>query len=99
MIDDPWLLIAACALATYATRAGGHLILSQFGALNHRVEAALEAVPIAVLAALIAPYLVSRGMAESLALVFAGLVAIRFSMMTTTALGLIAVVVLRALIG
>ena len=96
---DPWLLIAACALATYATRIGGHLILSRFGALNHRVEAALDAVPVAVLAALVAPSLVSVGPAEGVALVIAGIVAMRLDMTGTVAVGLLAVVGLRWLMG
>jgi uncharacterized membrane protein len=37
------LLILALGLGTYATRIGGHLILSRFDHLNPRVEAALDA--------------------------------------------------------
>ena len=50
---DTVLLFLGCALATYVTRFGGHFILSRFGAIHHRVEAALNAVPVAVMAALV----------------------------------------------
>ena len=99
MNSDPWLIIICCAVATYITRAAGHAVLSRFGALHFRVEAALEAVPIAVLSALIAPSLVSRGPAEAAALVVAGLVSLRLQMTATVAAGLLAVVAFRALLA
>ena len=94
-MNDIVIMFLACALATYLTRIGGYLILSRFGTINHRVEAALDATPVAVLTALVAPSLISRGPAESLALVVAGLVAMRLSLTFTVVLGLIAVVGLR----
>ena len=90
-------LFFACAVATYVTRFGGHVILSRFGSIHHRVEAALDAVPTAVLAALVAPALINRGIAEAVALVFAALVATRFSLAVTVLLGLVAVVALRSI--
>ncbi len=93
--DSVTLLVIACAVVTYLTRVSGHLILSRFGKVNHRVEAALDAVPTAVLAALVAPSLVTNGWAETLAIVVAGLVAARFSLITAVAAGLIALVLLR----
>jgi len=96
-MSDLVLLVLACAVATYITRAGGFLILSRFGRIHHRVEAALDAVPAAVLTALVAPALINRGLAETLAVVVAALVALRFSLTVTVAIGLAAVVVLRAL--
>ena len=88
-------LILACALATFATRIGGHLILSRFGTINHRLEAALDAVPTAVLAALVAPSLISKGLAETGAVLIAVLIASRFSMIPTVLIGLASVVLLR----
>ena len=99
MGEGLWLLIAACGVATYLTRAAGYLIISRFGALHYRVEAALDAVPAAVLTALLAPSFVNRGPAEALALLVAGLVALRLSMTMTVAAGLVAVVALRALLN
>lgn len=97
MSDTVWLILA-CAVATYLTRMGGHLILSRFGVIHHRIEAALDAVPAAVLTALIAPSLVNRGPAESLALVAAALISLRFSMTITVILGLAILVALRQLL-
>lgn len=88
-------LILACAVATYATRIGGHLILSRFGQINHRIAAALDAVPTAVIAALVAPSLVTKTPAETLAILVCGLLALRFSLTVSVAGGLLAVVAFR----
>lgn len=98
-MDDLMLLILACAAATYVTRFGGHLILSSFGTIHHRVSAALDAVPTAVIAALVAPSLITDGPAEVMAIVCAGLVALRAPLMFSVALGLIALIALRGLLG
>ncbi|MEP0943697.1 MAG: AzlD domain-containing protein [Rhizobiaceae bacterium] len=98
-MDDLVLLILACAAATYVTRFGGHLILSSFGTIHHRVSAALDAVPTAVIAALVAPSLITHGPAEVLAIICGGLVALRAPLMFSVALGLIALIALRSLFG
>lgn len=90
-------LILACALATYVTRSGGHVILSRFGKINHRVAAALDAVPTAVIAALVAPSLVTKTPAETLAILVCGLLALRYSLTVSVGGGLLAVVVFRNL--
>jgi len=90
-------LILACAVATYITRISGHLILSRFGQINHRVAAALDAVPTAVLAALVAPSLVTKTPAETLAIIVCGLLALRYSLTVSVAGGLLAVVAFRNL--
>ncbi len=97
-MSDPVWIFLGCAVATYVTRIGGHLILSRFGTIHHRVEAALDAVPIAVLTALVAPSLISKGLPEALTLGVVVLLALRFSMLTTVLGGLIAVVVFRAIL-
>ena len=94
--DDTIILISACALATFATRIGGHLVLTRFKRIHYRIEAALDAVPIAVMTALVAPYLVSFSWRESAVLVLAVIVSMRFSMITTVLIGLGALVLLRA---
>lgn len=48
-----WIVLAG-ALCTYLTRIGGHLVLSRFSHVHYRVEAALNAVPAAVLTAIVA---------------------------------------------
>ena len=95
MLDPMIWTILGCALATYVTRFSGYLIISQFGRIHHRLEAALDAVPTAVLAALVAPYLVTHSLAETVAIIVAGLVAMRFSLTTYVAAGLVVLVTLR----
>lgn len=98
-MNDNVLLILACALATYVTRFGGHLILSRFGTIHHRMSAALDAVPTAVLAALVAPSLVANGVPETLAIVAAALIALHAPLMFSVAAGLVILVGLRLILG
>jgi len=98
MYDLP-LLILACAAATYVTRFGGHVILSSFGHVHHRVNAALDAVPTAVMAALVAPSLVTHGPAEVLAIIVSGLIALRAPLMFSVAVSLIVLVAIRSVLG
>ncbi len=93
------LIIFACAAVTYLTRCGGHLIISQFGEIHHRLRAALAAVPTAVLTALVAPSFVTHGIAEGLALCAAALIAMRFSIIISTFASLLILVGLRTMIG
>ncbi len=97
-MDDLTLLFIACAAVTYATRCGGHLILSRFGTIHHRVSAALDAVPTAVMAALVAPSLVTHGPAEVLAIIVSGLIALRAPLMFSVAVSTAVLVGLRAFI-
>lgn len=71
-----WTILAA-AVMTYLTRIGGHMMLSRFQRIHPRVEAALDAVPAAVLTTIIAPAAYHGGPAELAALVIAGIVAWR----------------------
>jgi len=84
-----WLIVF-CALATYATRIAGHLVLARFEQVHHRVEAALNAVPAAVLTALIAPAFISEGPA--------GIAGLRLSAIGTILTGLFVLVLLRLLL-
>ena len=54
-MNSIYFAILAGAFLTYLTRIGGHLILSRFERIHPRVEAALNAVPAAVLTTLVAP--------------------------------------------
>ncbi|WP_306117735.1 MULTISPECIES: AzlD family protein [unclassified Roseitalea] len=94
---DPTTLtiIAFGAVATYLTRIGGHVVLSRFSSIPPRVEAALEAVPAAVLAAIVAPYFVYEGLAESLTLVVAALLALRVPAIPLLVIGWAMVMALR----
>lgn len=80
-------IIVAAAIATYLTRIGGHLVLSRFRSIPPRVEAALDAVPAAVLTTLVAPALVHAGPAEWIALIVSGIVALRTGLLTMFLIG------------
>ena len=98
MSDVLWIILAG-AVVTYLTRVGGHLVLSRFKRVHPRVEAALDAVPAAVLTTLVAPALVSAGPAELAALAVAGLIAIRGGMLTMFLGGAAVLILLRQFIG
>jgi uncharacterized membrane protein len=51
---SPWLLILGLALASFACRAGGFLLM-RFVPPTPRVEAALKATPLAVMVGIVAP--------------------------------------------
>jgi uncharacterized membrane protein len=93
-----WIILAA-ALATYLTRVGGHLVLSRFETVHPRVEAALNAVPAAVLTTLVAPSMLSAGPAEWVALIVAALVALRGGLMSMFLVGAAVLIVLRQFVG
>lgn len=95
-MSETVFIILLCAVATYATRIGGHLIMLRFGQVHHRVEAALGAVPIAILSALVAPSLLAGGVPGVAALVATGLAALRSSLVIAVAVGLVVLLVLRA---
>lgn len=73
-----WIILAG-AVVTYLTRIGGHLVLSRFQRIHPRVEAALDAVPAAVLTTLVAPAAAMAGPIEWAALATAALMALRGS--------------------
>ncbi len=89
-----WIILAG-AVATYLTRIGGNLIISRFETLHPRVEAGLNAVPAAVLTTLVAPEMLHAGPAEWLAIVVAGLVALRGGLMTMFLAGAVVLIVAR----
>ncbi|WP_152599492.1 AzlD family protein [Hoeflea sp. BAL378] len=91
-----WTILAA-AVVTYATRIGGHLVLSRFKTIPPRVDAALNAVPAAVLTTLVAPAAVTNGSAEALTLAACLILGLRLPMMAMFAIGWALIVALRAL--
>ena len=76
MSTTVWIILAG-AVATYLTRIGGHAVLSRFETVPPRLEAALNAVPAAVLTALVAPYAAFYGAAEAITVVVAIILALR----------------------
>lgn len=94
---DIILLICAAAFVTYLTRTGGHLILSRFKHINPRVESALEAVPAAVITAIVVPPALSAGPPEILAILAAGIAALRLGAFPVLLIGLGVLVAARNL--
>ena len=92
--DFVWLSIA-CAVLTYATRIGGYLVLSRLERIPARVEAALNAVPAAVMTTLFAPLLLV-GWREAVTLAVAALVGLRLGLIPIIGIGVALIVALRA---
>jgi len=61
-----WLIIAAMAIVTYLTRIGGFVLMA-YVPLTRRVRAFLQALPGAVVVAIVLPVAVKGGIAASLA--------------------------------
>ena len=89
-----WIIFGA-AIVTYATRLGGHLVLTRIKRIPPRVDAALTAVPAAVLATLVAPAADSSGPAEAITLAICLLIGFRLPMMGMFAIGWALIVALR----
>jgi uncharacterized membrane protein len=98
-MSDIYIIIIASAMLNYMTRLGGHLALSRFGTLNPRVEAALNAVPAAVITTLVAPTFFTHAWPETVALLVAGLAALRLPLLGMFAVGWVAIVGLRWIAG
>ncbi|MDQ3658876.1 MAG: AzlD domain-containing protein [Actinomycetota bacterium] len=91
------LAIALMALATYATRAGGLWLASRLP-VSGRTEAWLGYIPGAILVSLVAPVVVSGGLAEALAALAVVIVAIKTGNLLASMLtGVAAIVILRSL--
>jgi uncharacterized membrane protein len=89
--------IILMALATYATRAGGLWLASRFD-LSERAGAWLDQIPGAILVSLVAPTVLTGGIAEALAALAVVIVALRTGSLPAAMLtGVGSVVVLRAL--
>lgn len=100
MSVDPAALAAilAMAAATIFTRLAGLFLPA--AALRHpRARAAFEAVPAAVLAALIAPTVLATGWPETAAAALTALAALRLPMIAVVAIGVVAAAALRAAAG
>ena len=94
---DVIILLAIVAAVTYMTRTGGYVVLSRFRNIPPRVEAALEAVPAAVITAIVVPPALSAGTPEILAIGVATAAALRLSAFPVLLLGLATLVAARAL--
>ena len=96
---DPITLVAILAMAavTYVTRIAGLFVADRL-VLTGRAKAAFDAIPPAVLVAVIAPTALATGWAETIAAGVTMLVAARLPLLATVAVGVVAVVALRAVL-
>lgn len=90
-----WMLIVVLALVTYMTRIGGHVLLSRFKSIPPRVDAALSAVPAAVITAIVVPPALTNGSAEFIAMVATMIACFRLSPIFSMTTGMVVLVVLR----
>lgn len=93
------LTILAAALATFATRAGGYVLIKSMKTIPPRMEAALNAVPAAVLTALVAPGFVYGGLDVTITLIVALLIGLRAPTLTMLVIAWAFVVAFRHVTG
>jgi uncharacterized membrane protein len=91
------LAILAMAAVTYVTRIAGLFVADRL-VLTGRAKAAFDAIPPAVLVAVIAPTALTTGWAEAIAAAITAIAAFRLPLLATVAVGVVSVVVLRHLI-
>lgn len=89
------IIIVAGAIATYLTRIGGYVLMTRMKSIPPRVEAGLNAVPVAVLTTLVAPAFFEGGYDVKLGLIVALIVGLRFPGLIMLFAGWALVVALR----
>ncbi len=96
MTVDPTTLAAILAMAavTYLTRIAGLFVADRL-VLTGRAKAAFDAIPPAVLVAVIAPTALTTGWAETVAAAITMVAATRLPLLATVAVGVVSVVLLR----
>jgi len=94
---DPinFLAFLGMAIVTYFTRVAGLALAGRLN-LSPRAQAAFDAIPPAVLVAVIAPSALATGWAETAAAAIAALAATRLPLLAVVAVGVVAVVAFRA---
>ncbi|MEO1140804.1 MAG: AzlD domain-containing protein [Pseudomonadota bacterium] len=97
--ENVWIVILLTGVVTYFTRSAGHVILARFEKLHPRVEAALEAVPGAVLVTIVLPPALENGTVEIVALIVAMFASLRLSPISVLVIGMSIVIGGRALVG
>ena len=93
-----FVAIVGMAAVTYATRIAG-LFIADWLVLSGRAQAAFEAIPAAVLVAVIAPMMLATGPAETVAALVTAVAATRLPLMGTIVVGVLAIVLLRSVLG
>jgi len=95
---DTLLAILAMAAATIATRIAG-LVLIRYVTIGENQKRALEAIPPAVLMAVIAPTALVTGPAETIAAAATAVAATRLPLLASVAVGVVSVALLRQVLG
>ena len=94
-----FLAVLGMALATYATRVGG-VYLIRGVTVRGKLKTALDALPPAILMAVIAPTILTTGMAETAAAAITATVALmRLPMVVVILTGVVSVVALRMVLS
>ncbi|WP_428429257.1 AzlD family protein [Pararhizobium sp.] len=91
-------VILAAAVATFLTRIGGYVMITQMKRIPPRMEAALNAVPAAVLSTLVAPAFLSGGWDVAVAMLVALAVGLRYSSLWMLLAGWLVVMAIRHLL-
>lgn len=89
------IIIFAGAVATYLTRVGGYVLMTRLKSIPPRLEAGLNAVPVAVLTTLVAPAFFEGGYDVKLGMIVALIVGLRFPGLIMLFAGWALVVALR----
>ncbi|SOC40276.1 uncharacterized membrane protein [Rhizobium subbaraonis] len=92
---DMVAVILAGAVATFLTRIGGYILVMRMKSIPPRLEAALNAVPAAVLTTLVAPAFFTGGPDVQVAMAAALIASLRLSSLPMLAVGWCAVMVMR----
>ncbi|MBL4600346.1 MAG: AzlD domain-containing protein [Rhizobiaceae bacterium] len=93
--DNLWVLIIVLAIVTYMTRIGGDLVLSRFKSIHPRVDAALEAVPAAVITAIVIPPALTNGPSAFIAMMVTMLACYKTSPIISMVIGMGTLAALR----
>ncbi|WAP68151.1 AzlD family protein [Jiella pelagia] len=96
-IGSIWFVMLAAGALTYLTRFGGHILISLLGTIPPRASAALDAVPAAVMTAIVAPVLVSGDWPERVAIVVCLILSLRLPLIAVVVIGTAMVAGARAL--
>ncbi|MGR6468976.1 AzlD family protein [Rhizobium sp. PAMB 3182] len=92
---DMVLVILASAAVTYLTRIGGYVLITRLKTMPPRLEAALNAVPAAVLTTLWAPAFVYGGYDVKVTIAAAVVIGLRYSQIVTIIAALAIILLLR----
>lgn len=95
-MSDTWLIVVLGGVLTYLTRIGGYLLVARLETIPPRLEAALNAVPAAVLTTIVAPVFVDGAWPEKIGIVLAVVLSLRLPVIATVALATGFVILARA---